>query len=46
MKKTKKKKRANTYNTKLAINASFGDVIGVAMRDLDTPPKKAKKKAK
>jgi hypothetical protein len=46
MNKAKKKKRAKQYTPKLAIKGSFGDVIGVAMRDLDIEPKKAKKKAK
>lgn len=46
MKKTKKKKRAKHYTPKLAINATFGEVIGIAMKDLEIEPKKAKKKGK
>jgi hypothetical protein len=46
MKKAKKKKRAKHYTPKLAIKGSFGDVIGIAMRDLDIEPKKAKRRAK
>lgn len=46
MKKVKKKKRATKYNTKLAIDADFGKVIEIAMRDTDIKPDKAKKKTK
>ena len=44
--KPKKKKRATKYNAKLAINADFGKVIEIAMRDTDIKPEKAKKKTK
>ena len=46
MVKPKKKKRATKYNTKLAIDANFGKVIEIAMKDTDIKPEKAKKKTK
>ncbi len=46
MSKKKAKKRAAKYDTKLSIDASFGRVIEIAMRDTDNKPIKAKKKAK
>jgi len=44
--KVKKKKRATKYETKLAINGSFDDVMNVAVRSIKPPEnnKKAKKK--
>jgi len=46
MPKKKTKKRATKYNTKLAIDATFGKVIEIAMKDTDIKSEKAKKKAK
>lgn len=46
MPKKKAKKRATKYQTKLSIDADFGKVIEIAMRDTDIKPTKAKKKAK
>jgi len=43
--KVKKKKRATKYETKLAINGSFDDVMNVAVRSIK-PPEKTKKAKK
>jgi len=44
MSKSKKKKRSDKYDEKLAINGSFEDVIKISTNY--TPPKKEKKKTK
>jgi len=45
MVKAKNKKRAKKYETKLAINGSFDDVLNVAVRSIK-PPEKSKKAKK
>jgi hypothetical protein len=42
--KVKKKKRATKYETKLAINGSFDDVMNVAVRSIKPPEKNKKAK--
>jgi len=42
MVKAKKKKRAKKYETKLAINGSFDDVMNVVVKDIKKPIKAKK----
>lgn len=44
MVKAKKKKRANKYEAKLAINGSFDDVMNIVVRDIKPPTDKKKAK--
>ena len=41
----KKKKRAHKYDTKLAINGTFADVIGASVSNIEAKPKKVKQKS-
>ncbi len=43
-KKKAAKKRASTYDAKLAINGTFEDVIAVSVKDAGTKSKAASKK--